>query len=75
MRKIEYRCYHCMIVETKWLLNIDNGLADYIACRKCGLESKRIGTEKVSQPSNFARDELEHIKGRVSELLQRSKIV
>ena len=75
MRKVEYRCYHCMIVETKWLLNSDNRLSDYIACRKCGLESKRIGTEEVTRPNNLALEELEQIKGKVSEILRQSKYV
>ena len=58
MRKIEYRCNHCMIVESKWLLNSDSS-TEVITCRKCGLESKRIGTEDVSQPINFIIDDLE----------------
>jgi len=58
MRKVEYRCNHCMIVESKWLLNNDNS-TEVITCRKCGLESKRIGTEDVSQPINFIIDDLE----------------
>ena len=59
MRKAEYRCYHCMIVETKWLLNSDNRSSDYITCPKCGLESRRIDTEEVSRPNNLALNELE----------------
>ena len=74
MRKVEYRCYHCMIVETKWLLNSENRSSDYITCRKCGLESTRIGREEVSRPNNLALDELEQIKGKVSVLLQQSKL-
>jgi len=58
MRKVEYRCNHCMIVESKWLLNNDNS-TEFITCRKCGLESKQIGTEDVSQPSNYIIDDLE----------------
>ena len=58
MRKVEYRCNHCMIVESKWLLNNDNS-TEFITCRKCGLESKQIGTEDVSQFSNFIIDDLE----------------
>jgi hypothetical protein len=53
MQKAEYRCYHCMIVETKWLLNSDNRSSDYITCRKCGLESKKIGTEEVSRLPSY----------------------
>ena len=67
MRKAEYRCYHCMIVETKWLLNSDNRSSDYISCRKCGLESKKIGTEEVFRPNNLALYELEQTKEKVSE--------
>ena len=58
MRKVEYRCNHCMIVESKWLLNNDSS-TEFITCRKCGLESKKIGIEDVSQPSNFIIDDLE----------------
>ena len=58
MRKVEYRCNYCMIVESKWLLNSDSS-TEVITCRKCGLESKRIGTEDVSQPINFIIDDLE----------------
>ena len=66
MRKVEYRCYHCMIVETKWHLNSDNRSSDYITCRKCGLESKRIGTEEVSGPNNPALNGLGRTKEKVS---------
>ena len=59
MRKVEYRCNQCMIVETKWVLNNDNGPSDCISCRKCGLVSNKIGTEEVSRPSYFAFNELE----------------
>ena len=69
MRKVEYRCYHCMIVETKWLLNNDNRSTDYITCQKCGLESKRIGTEEVSRPNNLVLNGLEGITDKVSEFL------
>ena len=69
MRKVEYRCNHCMIVESKWLLNSDNRSSDYITCRKCGLESKKIGTEEVSRPNNLVLNELEGTTGKVSEFL------
>ncbi len=69
MRKAEYRCYHCMIVETKWLLNSDNRSSDYITCGKCGLESKKIGTEEVSRPNNLSLNELEQTKEKASEFL------
>jgi peptide subunit release factor 1 (eRF1) len=58
MRKVEYRCNHCMIVESKWILNNDSS-TEVITCRKCGLESKKIGTEDVSQHSRFNIDNLE----------------
>ena len=60
MRKVEYRCNHCMIVESKWLLNNDRS-SDYITCRKCGLESKKIGTEEISQPNYVTLNELSGI--------------
>jgi hypothetical protein len=69
MRKVEYRCYHCMIVETKWLLNSDNRSSDYITCQKCGLKSKRIGTEEVSRPNNLVPNELEETTGNVPDFL------
>ena len=43
-----------MIVESKWLLNCDNRSSDYITCGKCGLESRKIGTEEVTRPKNPA---------------------
>ena len=58
MRNVEYRCNHCMIVESKWLLDNDSS-TKYITCRICGLESKKIGTEDVSQPNNLVFDDLE----------------
>jgi len=69
MRKVEYRCNHCMIVESKWLLNSDNRSSDYITCQKCGLESKKIGIEEVSRPNKIALYELERTKRNVSEFL------
>jgi hypothetical protein len=69
MRKIEYRCNRCMIVETKVLLNGDNRSSDYIPCQKCGLESKRIGTEEVSRPNFLAFEGLKQTKGKASEFL------
>lgn len=51
MRKIEYRCNHCMIVETKWFLNYDNRPSEQITCQKCGLESNKIGPKEVSDPN------------------------
>lgn len=50
MQKIEYRCYRCMIVETRWLLNFAKS-PDVITCCKCHGESKRISSELIS-PSN-----------------------
>lgn len=69
MRKVEYRCNHCMIIETKCLLNGDDRLSDYITCQKCGLESKRIGTEEVSRPNFLTLNGLEQIKGKVAKFL------
>ncbi len=68
MRKVEYRCNHCMIVESKWLLNNDSS-TEYITCRKCGLESKKIGTEDVSQPNNLIFDDLERDEEKTSIIL------
>ena len=69
MRKVEYRCNHCMIVESKWLLNCDNRSSDHITCRKCGLESSRIGTGEISRPNYVTLNELERTKENVSGFL------
>ena len=61
MKKVDYRCYRCMIVESKWLLNNVKS-ADYTTCSKCGGESKRISTESVSATYSAVPFELE--KGR-----------
>jgi len=53
MRKAEYRCYRCMIVESKWLLN-NTKSPDTIICSKCGGEAKRIGTEIIRQTNTLA---------------------
>jgi len=58
MKKVDYRCYRCMIVESKWLLNNVKS-ADYTTCSKCGGESKRISTESVSSKFNAVPYELE----------------
>ncbi len=47
-----------MIVESKWLLNNDSS-TEHITCRKCGLESKKIGAEDVPQPNNLIFDDRE----------------
>ena len=67
MCRVEYRCNQCMIVETKWVLNNDNGPSEYISCRKCGLTSNKIGTEEVSRPNDFAFNELESTDWKQSE--------
>jgi predicted nucleic acid-binding Zn ribbon protein len=47
MKKVEYRCYWCMIVESKVLAdNVKS--TDYTTCSKCGGESKRISSESIS---------------------------
>ena len=67
MRKVEYRCNQCMIVETKWVLNYDNAPSESISCRKCGLVSNKIGTEEVSRPNFFTFNELESTDLKSSE--------
>ena len=66
MRKVEYRCNHCMIVESKWLLNNDMS-SDYITCPKCGLVSEKIGAEEASRSSYVALDALDRNKGKAPE--------
>ncbi len=61
MRKVEYRCNHCMIIESKCLLNGDRSF-DYITCRKCGLESKMIATEDDSRPNHVTLNEFSEFK-------------
>ena len=57
MKKVEYRCYQCMIVESKWLVNNVKS-ADYSTCTKCGGESKRISSESISSKYSDASHEL-----------------
>ena len=51
MQKVEYRCYHCMIVETRWLAKYAKS-PDYITCCKCNGESRRISSELISTSNN-----------------------
>jgi len=51
MKRVEYRCDRCMIVESKWLRDSVRA-TEYIACFKCGRESKRISTESIFQSRN-----------------------
>ena len=46
MQKIEYRCYRCMCVETRWLA-IGVKSPEYINCSKCEGESRRISSELI----------------------------
>jgi hypothetical protein len=46
-----------MIVELKWLASSVKS-ADYITCKKCGGESKRIGSESISSKYSGAIHEL-----------------
>ncbi len=46
MKRIEYRCYKYMTVESKVLLN-NVKPPDYTPCSKCGGEAKRIGLEAI----------------------------
>lgn len=68
MRKVEYRCNHCMIVESKWLLNSDRQ-SDYITCRKCGMESHKIGMEEVTRANYVSLHELDGEKEKPSKLI------
>ncbi len=67
MRKAEYRCNHCMIVESKWLMSNDRA-SDHIICPKCGLESEKIGGGDISGSQYFALDDLLRTEGKVSGL-------
>ena len=69
MPKVEYRCNHCMIVESKWLIHSDRP-ADYITCRKCGLKSKKIATEQAPPPNQATLNGLERNKGKVAKFPQ-----
>jgi len=64
MKKVEYRCYRCMIVDAMWLANNVKS-ADYSTCTKCGGESKRIGSESISLKYSDANHE---IKGKADRL-------
>ena len=46
MQKVEYRCYQCMIVDSVLISDFERS-SEYIACGKCGGESKRIGIRSV----------------------------
>ena len=51
MQKVEYRCYRCMRVETRWL---EDGVKspEYTTCCKCEGESKRISSELILAANN-----------------------
>ena len=51
MQKVEYRCYRCMRVETRWLVNYAKS-PEYITCCKCEGESKRISSELILAANN-----------------------
>ena len=51
MQKVEYRCYRCMRVETRWLLNGVKS-PDHIACCNCEGESQRISSELILADNN-----------------------
>jgi hypothetical protein len=51
MQKVEYRCYRCMRVETRWLVNSAKS-PEYITCCKCEGESKRISSELILAANN-----------------------
>ena len=51
MQKVEYRCYRCMRVETRWLV-IGARSPDYINCCNCDSESKRISSELILGANN-----------------------
>ena len=46
MQKVEYRCYRCMIVESILISEFEKSF-EYMACGKCGGESKRIGIASI----------------------------
>jgi hypothetical protein len=46
MKKVDYRCNRCMIVESRWLSNTARSF-EYITCSGCGGESVRIGIEPI----------------------------
>ena len=61
MKKVDYRCYRCMIVESKWLFN-NAKLTDYTTCSKCGGESKRISAESAFTSNRAFRFEVKKIR-------------
>ena len=40
MKKCEYRCDECMIIEERWILGTGKP-SNYIFCQKCGSEALR----------------------------------
>lgn len=51
MQKVEYRCYRCMRIETRWLVNGVNS-PEYTTCCKCEGDSKRISSELILTDNN-----------------------
>lgn len=64
MKKVEYRCYQCMTVESKWLANNVKS-DDYIICNKCGGESKRISSELIYLKDSGVQHELKRKADRL----------
>ena len=46
MRKYEYRCSRCLIIEERWLLNSKKP-ANSVPCHKCGDLAIRLPWSKV----------------------------
>ena len=51
MQKVEYRCYRCMRVETRWLVNGVKS-PEHTTCCKCEGDSKRISSELILGANN-----------------------
>lgn len=64
MKKVEYRCYQCMAVESKWLENNVKS-DDYSICNKCGGESKRISSESIYLKDSGVQNELKRKADRL----------
>ena len=57
MKRVEYRCYRCMIVLSILISDFESS-TEYIVCNECGGESKRIGIAPIASTHHF--DHAEH---------------
>ena len=69
MQKVEYRCYQCMIVESILISEFEKSF-EYMACGKCGGESKGIGIASIVPAHKVDFAEIRLKDGKNSSALQ-----